>query len=185
MGPGISKTKVLSPLEKDRKRFEEFGNLLEQSGVSLAGFHPEPEDSGVSEGDVGIDYGWKKTLEKTMKDMLFASSLTEVIQGLRDLDGKVDVDLLEEIIKGKHEDWEDFLYSAAGDFKLPASYRIDFAIAICVYTLNDPAVYAVVNREMFNQARRNPGAFSGISESIEGCLTYIKFCWTEGLIICS
>ena len=175
MGAGISKAKVQHALEKDSKLLEQFGNLLEQSGVSLAGFHTDPEDSGDSDGAVGIDYGWYKTVEKAMKDTPLAPSLMEAIQGMRDLDGTVDVDLLEEIIKGKREEWEDFLYSAAGPFKLPASYRIDFAIAIYVYTLNDPAVYAVVNREMFNKARRNPGAFAGISASLRACLPFIKF----------
>jgi hypothetical protein len=175
MGGAISKAKVQHALEKDSTLLEQFGNLLEQSGVSLSGLHTDPEDSGASDGAVGIDYGWKKALEKAMKDTPLAPSLMEAIQGMRDLDGKVDVDLLEEIIKGKREEWEDLLYSAAGPFKLPTSYKIDFAIAIYVYTLNDPAVYAVVNREMFNKTRRNPGAFSGTSASLRACLPYIKF----------
>jgi hypothetical protein len=169
MGGAISKAKVQHALEKDSTLLEQFGNLLEQSGVSLSGLHTDPEDSGASDGAVGIDYGWKKALEKAMKDTPLAPSLMEAIQGMRDLDGKVDVDLLEEIIKGKREEWEDLLYSAAGPFKLPTSYKIDFAIAIYVYTLNDPAVYAVVNREMFNKTRRNPGAFSGTSASLRAC----------------
>ncbi len=39
-------------LEKDSKLFEQFGNLLEQSGVSLTGLHTDPEDNGDSDGVV-------------------------------------------------------------------------------------------------------------------------------------
>jgi hypothetical protein len=52
---------------------------------------------------------------------------------------------------------------------------LDFAIAIYVYTLSDPAVYAVINAEMFNEGRRKPGAISGISSSLRACLPFIKF----------
>ena len=178
MGAGISRAeqaKVQHALGKDSKLLKQFDNLLEQSGVSLQGLHTDPEDSGASDGAGGIDYGWKKIVETAMKDTPLAPSLMDAIQSMRNLDGTVDVDLLEEIIKGKREEWEDCIYSAAGGFKLPASYRIDFAIAIYVYTLNDPAVYAAVNRVMFNKARRNHGAFSGISASLRACLPYIKY----------
>jgi hypothetical protein len=143
--------------------------------MSLPGLNTDPEDSGASDGAVGIDYGWMKKLGKGMKDTPLAASLIEALQGMRDLDGKVDVDLLEEIVKGKREEWKDFIYSPAAGFNLPASYWLDFAIAIYVYTLNDPAVYAVVNAEMFNTGRRTPGAIAGISDSLRACLPYIKF----------
>jgi hypothetical protein len=143
--------------------------------MSLPGLNTDPQDSGASDGAVGIDYGWKKTLEKTIKDTPLAASLIEAIQGMRGLDGKVNVDLLEEIVKGKREEWKDFIYSPAAGFNLPASYMLDSAIAIYVYTLNEPPVYAVVNGEMFNKGRRKPGAICGISASLRACLPYIKF----------
>ena len=48
-----------------------------------------------------------------MKDTPLDASLIEAIQGMRDLDGKVDVDLIEDIVKGKREEWVDFIYSPA------------------------------------------------------------------------
>ena len=143
--------------------------------MSLPGLHIDPADSGASDGAIGIDHAWKKTMETAIKDTPLAASLIEAIQGMRDLDGMVDVDLLEEIVEGKREEWKDFIYSPAGGFKLPASYRLDFAVAIYVYTLNEPPVYAAVNGEMFNKARRKPGAISGISASLRACLPYIKY----------
>jgi len=143
--------------------------------MSLPGSHMHPADSGASDGAIGVDHWWKKTLQTAIKDTPLAASLTEAIQGLRELDGMVDVDLLEVIIKWKREEWKDVLYTPAGGFKLPASYRLDFAIAIHVYTLNQPPVYAAVNREMFNKARSKPGALSGISDSLRACIPFIKF----------
>jgi len=143
--------------------------------MSLPGLHIDPSDSGASDGVVGIDHLWKNTLEKAIRDTPLEASLMDAIQSLRELDGMVDVDILEVIIKGKREEWKDFIYSLAGGFNLPASYRLDFAIAIYVYTLNEPRVYAAVNRQMFNKGRCKPGAISGISDSLRACLPYIKY----------
>jgi hypothetical protein len=143
--------------------------------MPLAGLHIDPEDGGASDGAIGIDHWWQKILEKAIKETPLAASLIEAVQGLRALNGKVDVDLLEEIIKGKRAEWMDFIFSPASGFNLPPSYALDFAIAIYVYTLGQPAVYAVVNGEMFNDERRKPGAISGISDSLRACLPYIKF----------
>jgi hypothetical protein len=77
--------------------------------MSLPGVSTDPE----SDGAVGVDNAWKSALEKAMKDTPLAASLIEAIHGMRDLDGKVDVDLLEDIVKGKREEWVDFIYSPA------------------------------------------------------------------------
>jgi hypothetical protein len=77
--------------------------------MSLPGVSTDPE----SDGAVGIDHAWKSAVEKAMKDTPLAASLIEAIHGMRDLDGKVDVDLLEDIVKGKREEWVDFIYSPA------------------------------------------------------------------------
>jgi hypothetical protein len=78
--------------------------------MSLPGVSTDPE----SDGAVGVDHAWRwYILEKALKDAPLAASLIEAIQGMRDLDGKVDVDLLEEVVKGKREEWVDFIYSPA------------------------------------------------------------------------
>ena len=182
MGAGLSRADkakhaldALDALEKDSKLLEQFGNLLEKAGVSVPGVHTDPADVGASDGTIGIDLRWKKTLETAIKDIPLSTSLIEAIQSLRELGGLLDVDLLEEIVEGKREEWQDVLYSPAGGFNLPASYGLDFAVAIYLYTLNEPSVYAVVNGEMFNKGRRKPGAISGISDSLRACLPYIKY----------
>ena len=74
--------------------------------MSLPGVSTDPE----SDGAVGVDHVWKRSLEKAMKETPLAASLIEAIQGMRDLDGKVDV-FLEDIVKGKRKEWVDFIYS--------------------------------------------------------------------------
>ena len=54
-----------------------------------------------------------------------------------------------------------------------SSYPVDYAIAIHVYTLEDPSVYRVVNRAMFNPNRRQ--GIGGVSAELRACLPYIKF----------
>jgi hypothetical protein len=163
------------PVSGDPSEHGRARQLDEWCRMSLAGLHIDPADSCASDGAVGLDHRWMKTLQTEIKNTPLAASLFEAIQGLRELGGIVDVDLLEEIVEGKREEWQDVLYTPAGGFNLPPSYRPDFAVAIYVYTLNDPAVYAAVNREMFNNGRRKPGAFSGISDSLRACLQYIKY----------
>ena len=84
--------------------------MEERRRMSLPGVSTDPE----SDGAVGVDHAWRwYILEKALKDAPLAASLIEAIQGMRDLDGKVDVDLLEEVVKGKREEWVDFIYSPA------------------------------------------------------------------------
>jgi len=70
------------------------------------------------------------------------------------------------------------LYSPTGRFNLPRSYGVDSALAIYLYTLHDPGIYAVMNREMFNPDRRTKkegAASSDISAGLRAFLPYIKF----------
>ena len=58
----------------------------------------------------------------------------------------IDADGLDAVVEGKREEWADVLYSADGGFDLPTSYPIDYAIAIHVYTLEDPKVSTTLRR---------------------------------------
>ena len=51
-----------------------------------------------------------------------------------------------------------------------------FALAIYAYTLEDPAIYRVINRVMFDPARRLKGAAPGndLSPALLACAPYIK-----------
>ena len=131
----------------------------------------EAADLGASDGSVVIDQLWKRRLQKVIADEPIAVSLKEAV---RSLPG-VGYDDLEAIVDGQNEAWGDELHLPQGRFRLPISYPVDYAIAIHVYTLEDPCVYAVVNRAMFNPSRRAPGGSSHISDELRACLPYIKF----------
>ena len=129
----------------------------------------EIPDAALSDGSVGIDYSWKRTLTKLLADTPLPTSLADAVQSLVD----VDLDLLNDVVEGKQSEWSETLYSRNGGFQLPPSYPLDYAIAIHVYTLEDPSVYRVVNRAMFNPNRRQ--GIGGVSAELRACLPYIKF----------
>ena len=61
---------------------------------------------------------------------------------------EIDAEDLRAAVDGQREEWRVLLYSPEGGFNLPQSYKLYWAIAIYVYTLANPAVFRVVNREM-------------------------------------
>jgi len=124
-------------------------------------------EQGAADGTVGVDQLWRRKLSRLMAATPVPPTLLDAVRTLPD----VEQDDLQCVIEGKREEWGDLLYGAFG---LPREYPLDYAIAIYVYTLDDPKVYAVVNRVMFNPARRRPGG-SGVSEELKACMPYIKF----------
>ena len=52
-------------------------------------------------------------------------------------------------------------------------FLLDFAIAIYLYTLEDPAIYKLMNGAMFAPGRET--ADGSVSDDIRACLPYIKF----------
>ena len=135
----------------------------------------DAENVGMSHGEAGIDHSWKRKLEKLFRDTPLASSLEEAVQPLAYFQGEIDFEDVMANVEGQREVWEELLYSPDGPFKLPRSYPLDFAVAIYLYTLQDPAVFSIINREMFNPARRTPGAGSGISEGLRKCMPFVKY----------
>ena len=134
-------------------------------------------DSGVSDGAVGVDSVWKRKLGKLLAEAPLADSLLEALWPLADLLHGEGMEDLIGIIEDKSAEWCDLIYSPGGGFNLPRTYRLDFAIAIYLYTLAHPSLYSVINKVMFNPARRTPGAAgaAGVSDDLRACMPYIKF----------
>ena len=134
-------------------------------------------DSGVSDGAVGVDSVWKRKLGKLLAEAPLADSLLEALWPLADLLHGEGMEDLIGIIEDKSAEWCDLIYSPGGGFNLPRTYRLDFAIAIYLYTLARPSLYSVINKVMFNPARRTPGAAgaAGVSDDLRACMPYIKF----------
>ena len=131
----------------------------------------DPCDVGAADGSVVVDQLWKRRLKQLIADTPLPASLHEAVHTLPD----IDLEDMEAIIDGQREAWGDVLHLPAGRFRLPTTYPLDFAIAIHVYTLEDPHVYGVVNRAMFNPARRQPGTPTTASGELLACMPFIKF----------
>jgi len=141
------------------------------------------EDRAAADGTVGVDAVWKRRLARVLADTPLAQSVLEAVAPLVGLLEGAALDDLTAVIDDKRAEWRDELYSADGVFKLPRTYLLDFAIAIHLYTLADPAVHKVINKAMFNPTRRQPGGGAaaapggagGVSAELTMCLPFIRF----------
>jgi len=122
------------------------------------------------------DHGWKKRLEDAIKNTSPAASLKAALAPLA-IFGEIEIDILMAIVEGQSEEWRHRLHDPAAGFNLPPDYPLAGAVAIYVWTINDPPVYAVVNRELWNPDRRVPGASgaAGIGPRLRACLPFIRF----------
>ena len=127
----------------------------------------------MEDGQVLADHAWARRLRRAIADQPLAGSLIAACASLASVG--IDIDLLEEIFRRQERDWR--RQSKLEGLGLPDSF-MNFALAIYVYTLEDPAVYTVVNRAMYNPARRSVhGVLPGpdLSTELQACLPYIRF----------
>ena len=130
----------------------------------------------VMDGTVGVDHVWLRRLQRALDETECPASLDDALRPLwTSFPDEIDAGDLQAAVDGQRELWRDLLYSAAGGFDLHQSYLLDWAVAIYVYTLGDPKVFRVVNREMFNSDRCKPGMTGGVSDGLRACLPYIRF----------
>ena len=127
----------------------------------------------MEDGQVLADHAWARRLRRAIADEPLAGSLIAACASLASVG--IDIDLLEEIFRRQERDWR--RQHKLEGLGLPDSF-MNFALAIYVYTLEDPAVYTVVNRAMYNPARRSVhGVLPGpdLSPELQACLPYIRF----------
>ena len=132
----------------------------------------DAEDCAASNGSARIDHAWKRKLRREIDQTPLALTLEEAVRPLERFP-EIDMEILLGVIEDQRREWKDELYSPTG-FDLPRSYRLDLAVAINVYTMNDPPVFVIINREMFNPDRRKSGS-GEISGALRACLPFIKF----------
>jgi hypothetical protein len=142
-------------------------------------------DAASSDGFVGIDAVWKRRLTCAISETPLEQSLLDALRPLVGLLEGIDMADLEAVIEDKRAEWRNELYSDGGSYQLPRTYLLDFAIAIHLYTLSDPAVHKVINRAMFNPQRRGAAAAAAAAAAVGGagrvsaeltaCLPFIKF----------
>ena len=103
----------------------------------------------MEDGQVLADHAWARRLRRAIADQPLAGSLIAACASLASVG--IDIDLLEEILRRQERDWR--RQRKLERLGLPESF-MNFALAIYVYTLEDPAVYTAVNGAMYNPARR-------------------------------
>ena len=134
----------------------------------------DAEDEAAAHGTVGIDHVWRKRLQAAL-DETRRVPLDDALRVFTAHFPEIDAEDLRAAVDGQREEWRVLLYSPEGGFNLPKSYKLDWAIAIYVYTLANPAVFRVVNREMYNPERRKPGGRGGgISDGLRACLPFVR-----------
>jgi len=123
----------------------------------------------MEDGQVRADHAWARRLRRAIADEPLLGSLIDACASLARVG--IDIDLLEEILRRQERDWR--RQHKLERLGLPDSF-MNFALAIYVYTLEDPAVYmyTAVNRAMFDPERQ-PGP--DLSPELQACLPYIRF----------
>ena len=133
-------------------------------------------ESIASDGSIVVDHVWLRQLQRALDETECPASLDDALHPLLAcFPDEIDAGDLQAAVDGQRELWCNLLYSAVGGFDLPPTYLLDWAVAIYVYTLADPKVFKIVNREMFNSDRRTPGMSGGVSDGLRACLPYIRF----------
>jgi hypothetical protein len=129
-----------------------------------------------SEGSIGVDHAWKALLEGTLNETVCPASLGDALCPLTEsFPDEIDEAVMKAVVDGQHGIWRNVIYSDNGGFDLPQSYKLDWAVAIYVYSLSDPKVFKVVNREMFSTDCRKSAIRGGVSDGLSACLPYIRF----------
>ena len=127
----------------------------------------------IEDGSFDIDHVWGKCLQRALLETARCSSLEDALRPLTSYFPEINAGDLQAAVDGQRMIWRTELYDPAGDFKLPKSYLVDWAACIYAYTLSNPKVFKVVNREMFSPDRRSSGG--GVSDGLRACLPYIRF----------
>ena len=94
----------------------------------------------MEDGQVLADHAWARRLRRAIADQPLAGSLTAACASLASVG--IDIDLLDEILRRQERDWR--RQRKLERLGLPESF-MNFALAIYVYTLEDPAVREVYN----------------------------------------
>ena len=127
----------------------------------------------MEDGQVRADHAWARRLRRAIAEVPLAGSLMAACASLASVG--IDIDLLDEILRKQERAWR--RQRKLERLGLPDSF-MDSALAIYVYTLEDPAVYTAVNRAMYNPERRGTqGVLPGpdLSPELQACLPYIRF----------
>jgi hypothetical protein len=134
----------------------------------------EASEPGASDGQVRQDDAWEWRLQRLMDSTPLAATALEALRPLADFaDFSIEWDMLKTVLQKQERRWRN--QGFLGKLGLPSGF-MRFALAIFGYTLDDPMIYSVINRVMFDPARGMKGAAPGkdLSPGLRACAPYIK-----------
>ena len=146
---------------------------MEGRGLNLA-LLVMSNELGEADGQVQPDDAWEYRLKGLMDSTPLAATALEALQPLADLsDFSIEWKLLEYVVQKQERRWRK--QDKLGKLGLHSGF-MRFALAIYAYTLDDPGIYTVINRVMFDPARGVKGAAPGkdLSPRLLACAPYIK-----------
>ena len=120
------------------------------------------------------DHRYTAILSKALSDEPMPASLADAVAPLRTLGVPV-----HELIAGQNgiertrETWQNESPPRLERLDLAGEYREDHALAIYIYTLEFPSVYAVLSRIMVANDRAS--ASGELSQEMRACLAFLKF----------
>ena len=129
---------------------------------------------GAADGQVRPDHAWEIRLQRLMDVTPLAATALKALQPLADFaDFSIEWDILRTVVQRQENLWRK--QDKLGKLGLALDF-MRFALAIYVYTLDDPGIYTVINRVMFDPARGVKGAAPGkdLSPGLRACAPYIK-----------
>jgi hypothetical protein len=122
---------------------------------------------------IGGDDGWAQQLRAVLEAVPLAVTLEEALAPLSavlDVDSgrQLDVERLRALVRGKRSGMRAILRREGCP-----DYSEDFALAIFLYTVEIPKLYAVINGQLRSPDRG--GGAGGVSVGLRACLPYIKY----------
>eukprot|EP01045_Picozoa_sp_COSAG04_P020058 COSAG04_NODE_2013_length_4999_cov_66.515510_1_plen_1522_part_00 len=112
---------------------------------------------------------WGKTLAKAIADEPLCETVVDALRPMANLRTPVDVDLAAVKVESKREEMKTLLLREGC-----SEFDVEFAMAIWVYTMQEPAVYQAMNAALREAANRDEG-HDAVPEAVRHCLPYIKF----------
>jgi hypothetical protein len=118
----------------------------------------QADDLGAADGQVQPDHVWVRRLQKLIGSTLLAATALEALVPLAGFaEFSIDWEVLRYVVKEQEQLWRD--EGKLGKLGLAADF-MRFALAIYVYTLEDPAIYRVVQSEDVEQKVAAGGEFN-------------------------
>eukprot|EP01045_Picozoa_sp_COSAG04_P034865 COSAG04_NODE_7812_length_1063_cov_1.335062_1_plen_253_part_10 len=113
---------------------------------------------------------WGKALARAIADEPLLGAVADALRPMANLRPPVDIELALGKVARQRAQMEAILQRE----RCADEFGVDFALAIWVYTLEEPAIFQAMNAALREAANRAEG-LDDVPEAVRHCLPYIKF----------